>query len=133
MSLLDECIEALRKDVHLLSDDKREQVLNNFECSFPFTDWGRVEWEKVPQHAEVKTIDDVVSFLQQNVKKYSNVVYVIWDEGTLPIIQSTLDMVLEVIDDVTAVSFDTWIFSSSSEYVIEIYHDGEVKIGLKLV
>jgi hypothetical protein len=58
-------------------------------------------------------------------------IYVIWHEGTLPVIQSNLGKVLEVIDDITAVSFDTWIFSSSSGYVIEIFHDGEVRVGIK--
>ncbi|MEL4027149.1 hypothetical protein NST89_00625 [Caldifermentibacillus hisashii] len=65
------------------------------------------------------------------MKEYGKVVYVIWDEGTLPIIQSTLYKVFEVIDDVTAVSFDTWIFSPTLGYVIEIFHDGEVRVGLK--
>lgn len=92
---------------------------------------GRIEWEKVSNHAEVNTIDEIISFLDQNVNEYSNVVYVIWDEGSLPIIQTTLDKVFKVIDDVTAVSFDTWVFSPSSGFVIEIFHDGEVRIGLK--
>lgn len=77
------------------------------------------------------TIDEIRSFLDQKLNEYSDIIYVIWDEGTLPIIQSTLDKVFEAIDDVTAVSFDTWIFSPSSGYVIEIFHDGEVKVGLK--
>jgi hypothetical protein len=55
--------------------------------------------------------DDIISFLNQKTNKYSNAVYVIWDEGTLPIIQTNLDKVFEAIDDVTAVSFDIWIFS----------------------
>jgi hypothetical protein len=38
---------------------------------------------------------------------------------------------IEVIDDVTAVSFDTWIFSLASGYVIEIYHEGEVWVGIR--
>lgn len=79
----------------------------------------------------MNTVDEIISFLDQNMNEYSNAVYIIWDEGTLPIIQSTLDKVFEVIDDVTAVSFDTWIFSSSTGYVIEIFHDGEVRVGLK--
>ncbi|WP_237071922.1 hypothetical protein [Priestia flexa] len=82
-------------------------------------------------HAEVNTVDEIISFLDQNANEYSNVVYVIWDEGTLPIIQTTLDKVLKDIDDVTAVSFDTWIFSPSTGYVIEIFHDGEVRVGFK--
>ncbi|MFB6469029.1 hypothetical protein ACE38V_19945 [Cytobacillus sp. Hz8] len=35
------------------------------------------------------------------------------------------------IDDVAAVSFDTWIFLLFPGYVIEIFHDGEVRVGLK--
>ncbi|WP_053217782.1 CDI toxin immunity protein [Virgibacillus senegalensis] len=128
MSLFDECIEALGEDVHVFSDNNREQILSDFENSFPFK-WGRIEWEKVSNHAEVNTVDEIISFLDQNVNEYSNVVYVIWDEGTLPIIQTTLDKVLKNIDDVTAVSFDTWIFSPSTGYVIEIFHDGEVRVG----
>ncbi|PLR79591.1 hypothetical protein CVD25_22430 [Bacillus canaveralius] len=131
MSLLDECIEALGENVHILSETDREKVIRDFESSFPFTEWGRIEWENVTYHADVSTVDEIISFLNQNIDEYSNVIYVIWDEGTLPIIQSDLDKVLEVIDDVTAVSFDTWIFSPYSGYVIEIFHDGEVKIGLK--
>ncbi|MDQ0271321.1 CDI toxin immunity protein [Cytobacillus purgationiresistens] len=131
MSLLDECIEALGENVHILSDSKKEQVLSNFESSYPFTEWGRIEWENVVFYAEVNTVDEIVSFLNKNIDDYNNAIYVIWDEGTLPIIQSDLDKVFEVIDDVTAVSFDTWIFSPSSGYVIEIFHDGKVRIGLK--
>ena len=41
--------------------------------------------------------------------------------------------IFKVIDDVTAVSFDTWIFSPSTGYVIEIFHDGEVRVGCELI
>lgn len=131
MSLFDECIEVLGENVHILSDSKREQVLSDFEKSFPLSQWGRIEWEEVSNHAEVTTFDEIVSFLNQNINKYNNVIYVIWDERTLPIIQTNLNAVFEVIDDVTAVSFDTWMYSPSSGYVIEMFHDGEVRIGLK--
>ena len=130
MSLFDECIEALGGNVHVFYNNNREQILNNFESSFPFN-WGRIKWEKVSNHAKVNTVDEIISFLDQNVDTYSNIAYVIWDEGTLPIIQSTLENIFEVIDDVTAVSFDTWIFSPSTGYVIEIFHDGEVRVGFK--
>ncbi|MDA1477756.1 CDI toxin immunity protein [Bacillus changyiensis] len=77
-------------------------------------------------HAKVYTVDEIITFLKRNSYQYSHIVYISWDEGTLTI---NLDQVLEVIDDVTAVSFDTWIFSPLSRCVIEIFHDGEVKIG----
>lgn len=131
MILLDECIEALGEGARVLYDNDRVQILSNLDKSFPFSDYSQIEWEKVSAYAEVDTIDEIRSFLDQKLNEYSDIVYVIWDEGTLPIIQSTLDKVFEAIDDVTAVSFDTWIFSPSSGYVIEIFHDGEVKVGLK--
>jgi len=131
MSLFNECIEALGENIYTLSNNEREKVLRDFENSFPFAEWGRIEWEKVPYHVKVNTVDEIISFLNKNLKEYSKVIYVIWDEGTLPIIRSELNRVFEVIDDVTAVSFDTWIFSPYSGYVIEIFHNGEVRIGLK--
>ncbi|KUR59253.1 hypothetical protein HF695_09780 [Bacillus safensis] len=131
MILLDECIEALGEGARVLYDNDRVQILSNLDKSFPFSDYSQIEWEKVSAYAEVDTIDEIRSFLDQKLNEYSDIIYIIWDEGTLPIIQSTLDKVFEAIDDVTAVSFDTWIFSPSSGYVIEIFHDGEVKVGLK--
>ncbi|TGA96119.1 hypothetical protein E4665_16550 [Sporolactobacillus shoreae] len=131
MSLLDECIEALGENVRVLSDNKRKEVIGDFECSFPITEWGRIKWDKETNYADVNTVDEIIFFLNQNIGDYSKAVYIIWDEGTLPVIKSDLNKVLEVIDDVTAVSFDTWIFSPSSGFVVEIFHDGEVKVGLK--
>ncbi|ENH97022.1 hypothetical protein J416_07497 [Gracilibacillus halophilus YIM-C55.5] len=131
MSLINECIEALGEDVHVFSDNNREEILRKFESYFPFSEWGRIEWENVSNHAEVNTVDEIISFLHQNTEEYSDIVYIIWDEGSLPIIRSTLDKVFKVIDDVTPVSFDTWMFSPYAGYVIEIFHDGEVRVGLK--
>ncbi len=36
MSLFNECIEALGENVQILSDDQKEQILRDFENSFPF-------------------------------------------------------------------------------------------------
>ncbi|GAA0741806.1 hypothetical protein GCM10008906_23480 [Clostridium oceanicum] len=58
-------------------------------------------------------------------------IHIIWDEANLPIIKSNLSNVIDVIDDTIAVSFDTWLFSSNGEFVIEFYHDGQTIIGLK--
>ena len=53
-----------------------------------------------------------------------------WDEATRPAVKSDLHHVLNHIEDVTIVSFDTWLFSPAEKYVIEFYHEGEVTIGL---
>ncbi|WP_418655553.1 CDI toxin immunity protein [Bacillus nitratireducens] len=47
--------------------------------------------------------------------EYNKKVYLIWNEGKLPIGKTDLDKVFEVIDDVNAVSFDTWIYGFCCE------------------
>jgi hypothetical protein len=49
----------------------------------------------------------------------------------LPTILSDIVRVTDVIYDVAAVSFDTWVYATSGKYIIEIYHEGEVTIGWK--
>jgi hypothetical protein len=131
MTLLDECIEALGEDAEILTDSEKEKILGTLESSFPFAEWGRIDWGKVSKKENVNTVNDITTYLEKCCQNFDAVVYVIWDEGTLPIIKSDLKKVLEVIDDVTAVSFDTWIFSPASGYVIEIYHEGEVWVGIR--
>ena len=130
MSLFDECIEAFNGFVQVVSGEKRELIAKEFERCFPISEWGRIEWERASAYSTVTTFEEIRSFLNQRKHPYNENIYVIWDEQTLPILQSTLDHVFKVIDDVTAVSFDTWIFSPSSQYVIEILHDGEVRVGI---
>jgi hypothetical protein len=131
MTLLDECIEALGEDAEILMNSEKEKVLDALESSFPFAEWGRIDWDKVSKRENVNTVDDIIAYLENCYQNFDPVVYIIWDEGALPIIKSDLKKVLEVIADVTAVSFDTWIFSPTSGYVIEIYHEGEVWIGIR--
>lgn len=85
-----------------------------------------VEYSK---NGDIYNTDEIKSYLYKCFGSYSNTVYIIWDEATLPIIKTDLHQVLQVIDDVTAVSFDTWIYSPDTGYVIEYYHDGEIRIG----
>jgi hypothetical protein len=47
MTLLDECIEALGEDAEILTDSEKEKILDTLESSFPFTEWGRIDWDKV--------------------------------------------------------------------------------------
>ncbi len=56
-------------------------------------------------------------------------IYVIWDEANLPVIQSTVNKVIEALDDVIAVSFDTWILDQEAFFVIELYYEESIHIG----
>lgn len=53
-------------------------------------------------------------------------VYIIWDEVNLSIIKTDLFSVIDVIYDVTAVSFDTWLLSIDIKEVVEFYNESEI-------
>ncbi|MDZ5610658.1 hypothetical protein U2I54_27595 [Bacillus pseudomycoides] len=128
-TLLEECIEALGEDIHILTGEQGEKVLNQFESTFPITLWGRIDWSNINKYGDIYDTSEIELYLHNCLDQYSNKVYIIWDEATLPIIETHLHKVLQVIDDVTAVSFDTWIYSPDVGYVIEYYHEGDIRIG----
>lgn len=125
MTLYEECLEELKGNYTIVSDNEKNKILNNLYDKFPFNDWGRINWDKVIKKERINNIVDI----KEKILNNSIEVYVIWDQVDLPIIKSDLCSVLNVIYDVTAVSFDTWLFSVDEEYVIEFYHDGEIMIG----
>lgn len=125
MTLLEECLEALKDNYTIVSDDEKIKILNKLENKFPFTRWGRIDWDKIIKKDEVDNILEVKEkLLNSNME-----IYIIWDEVNLPIIKTDLFSVIDVIYDVTAVSFDTWLFSVDEKSIIEFYHEGEIKIG----
>lgn len=130
-TLLEECIEALGVNIDILENTQRKMIVNSFENTFPITFWGRIDWSNIQNYGEIYNTDEIKLYLHNCFGSYSKTVYIIWDEATLPIIKTDLHQVLKVIDDVTAVSFDTWIYSPSLGYVIEFYHEGDIRIGIK--
>ncbi len=55
---------------------------------------------------------------------------IIWDEMNLPVVESTLQKIIENIDDVEVVGFNTWIVNMEMNKIIEIHHEGEIMIGI---
>ncbi|WP_013334514.1 hypothetical protein [Gloeothece verrucosa] len=134
MSLFDECIQALGENFKIFSEVETEEIFAKFENTFPISAWGRIKWEKIQQKIEVKSVSEIIPDLNQyfSAEKLDKI-YILWDNGSLPAIEAPLIQVLNVIDDVTAVSFDTWLFSPILEYVVEFYHEGDITIGIKKV
>ena len=123
MTLLEECIEVLGKDIHILNNDEKQVVKDEFYNIIPLTKWGRINWDKFKNKKEVKELADL-NLIEEN-EKY----YIIWDIEK-PIIKSEFVNILNNLDDVLAVSFDTWLLAEDESMVIEFYHEGEVTIGM---
>ncbi|ASI78539.1 hypothetical protein PDR89_04015 [Bacillus cereus group sp. Bc002] len=128
-TLLEECIEALGEDIEILENTQGKMVVKSFENAFPITQWGRVDWSNIENYGDLYNEDEIKLYLQNCFGTYSQTVYIIWDNARVPVIKTNLHQVLNVIYDVTAVSFDTWIYSPDMGFVIEYHHDGDIRIG----
>ncbi len=88
---------------------------------------GRIKWDEVTTHRSIDYAEDIDEWLIENKIDDKNVI-LLWAYGDYPAVKTSLDNALNVIDDVTAVGSDTFMFSESG-YVIEFFHDGDVTIG----
>jgi hypothetical protein len=129
--LLTECIQTLDGYVTALSEAESLAISDQFTDTFPIVSWGRVWWDKIMRKVELSRDDarhGVSAHL--SIEELERPVYVIWDDAGLPVLRVTkLLAVLDHIDAVTAVSFDTWLFRPENPFVIEFYHEGEVLMG----
>lgn len=129
MTLFDECIEALGKKCNILETLSTKKIFDEFENNFPMTSWGQIDWDKS------KVLNQGAysyEYFQQILDSFDNkeeYIFILWDEASLPAVESKLDLVFSVIDDVTAVSFNTWIYLRKENKVIEFYHDGNITVG----
>ena len=131
MTLLEECLEALDGASCIDDDSEKNLIFKEFLEKFPFTNWGRIKWENVKVIKEGVYSYDFIPRIVEYIDNPQSEALILWDEMTLPIVKSKLDKAISVIDDVSAVSSNTWIYIPSEEVVVEFYHDGNITIGSK--
>lgn len=124
MTLLQECMEVLKNNIYILSEDEQKNMEEVFFDTIPFTNWGRVDWSVIKNKKNIKSIEKLSEI------KNDEELYIIWSDPDLPIIKSNANAIFSNLDDITAVSFDTWLFSIDRKLIIEFYHDGDIIIGL---
>lgn len=129
MSLIDECLQALDGEATLLPEKEGKDILHQLTQMFPFTRWGRIDWPQVRQHVEMDSVSEVLPVLLNKGSNTHVAVLIVWDEATKPVMESNLYTVLSHIEEVTIVSFDTWIFCPTEHYVVELYHEGDITVG----
>lgn len=125
MTLLEECLIALGENVSVLSPERTTEVFDNLTKTFPISQWGRIDWEKIKHVIRPSS----KKYIKTYITPTESEVYILWDEASLPAIKTNLNSVLDVIDNVSIVSFDTWIYNPTDGYVIEFYHENEITIG----
>ena len=115
--LFEEAVEAL-ENVRILTSEHSDKVLKKFVSSFPFesSGGGRIDWKAIDSKVVIDDINDIRSDLTIDL---SSLCFIIWNDASLPVLESNLKDVISAFDDVTAVSFDTWIFIPETINVIE--------------
>lgn len=121
MTLFDECIEALGNNAVLLSEEESRNVFQQFQAKYPLNSFLKIKWEDYDNKRIFKHSNEIITEVKEDIS-----VYIIWDNARLPVLESDLGSVLQVIDDVTAVSFDTWIYNPEKNFLIEFHHDGKI-------
>ena len=110
-----DCIKNL---VHykILKKEESEKVIRNFLNIVPF-DNGHIDWTYI-QNKSLINMDEFEK-IGVNQEKY----YIIWNNVELPCVSCELKSIKEHLDDVLAVSFDTWLLSEEGDEIIEFYHE----------
>lgn len=120
-ALLQECLSILGNDKKILSMEKQQQILAEFNSDLP----------RLINSNRKKCVQSIQELLPQWINKS---VYIIWDEEKLPIIQTDFECVLDYIDDIVAVAFETWVVAiemnqfiqfDARNKIIEINLEGE--------
>jgi len=125
MTLFEECLVALEKGAVVLPNDETKKLFKDMISKFPLTSLGKLDLKKIKHVVKISSKNEIM----KHVVTKQQEIYVLWDEASLPAIKTNISNVLNAIDDVTAVSFDTWIYSPACGYVIEFYHENEINIG----
>lgn len=121
--LFTECIEALY-GCNIISLEETENLFDQMQKNFPMTAYGCINWNGVKESLILNAFSDIC-----HVCDINDVYYILWEQKGVPCVSCQLSTILENIDDVLAVSFDTWLLSKNTREVIEFYHEGRMTYG----
>lgn len=118
MSVLFDEASAALKEVRVLADEESRKVMGQFVSSFPIrtSGSGGIDWNKVDKKVLINCIEEIKNQINLTL---TDSCFVIWNDAAHPIIETTVESIVNAFDDVTAVSFDTWIFIPKNNNVIE--------------
>jgi hypothetical protein len=124
--LFKECVESLNNNVVIFSHKESNKIFEDFAKTLPIVSWGRVDWDKIDKKIFVASADQVMNTLETLLGKLVDTsVYVLWNDGSAPVIKSDLKILIHHINDVTCVAPDMWFWNISAGYIIEVYHEDD--------
>lgn len=119
--LLQECLQVLGDTATTLLEQDKNLVYQQFVNKTPFGSWG-IEWNEFNNSRIIKNPVELLELCKNNN------FYIIWGKH-LPIIKSSLDLIVKNIDDIVAVEVDTWLISFDYNEIVEFNHEGKTIMG----
>ena len=118
---------------NLLQTDSQEAVIASewLKKNFPIASWGRIDWPKVPNSSCITWNNDselLLAFQRILVESKLNEkleisVIVLWTNALKPPLQINLDTFLKYANAMFEEDWDTWVYSESDNWCIEVYHE----------
>jgi len=129
LTLFEECLSVLGTWRVIALESEQDKIMHEFSERLPWVRWGRIDWEAVDKKYPITLISDISVALKKENKTGDEPIYILWDSSR-PTSETTLDEALRNLEDVTAVSFDTWFYYPSEGWIVELWHhDGEIYLG----
>ncbi|OQA35363.1 MAG: hypothetical protein BWY54_00614 [Candidatus Dependentiae bacterium ADurb.Bin331] len=133
-TIFEECIEALGPDVFVLSKKESSEMWKIFKNKVPFTKGSRIDFNKVNNSISIDYLDEVIPTLSKILNaQIDTSVFILWNDASVPVIKTTIELAFEHFNDVISVSFETWFFNPDQNYVIEYYYFGEMNLGFPIM
>ena len=132
LPLVQQCIEMFGDTAVVLSKKETEAQWSLLKRMVPFTNNGKVAWEKVTKKQLVgndgqEVLDALQNLLEQPIDK---TIYLQWSDATLPIVQTDLDTALSLLGHIRKVTFELFFFNPHQGYLIEILPRDQITVGL---
>lgn len=115
---LDNCVKLI--EGRMLNNDDSLTIRDLLFDSLEFGYHG-IDWSKYSNSTEIENIKEFDLVLSESK------CYIVWDEYGLPVVESNFNKVVQNLDDVTVLSFDTWLISLNFNWVLEFHHEGKIR------
>ena len=116
----------------ILSKDHSDTIFFIFEYMFPIHYFAsRIDWDHVPRHIYLRNLRQASCALKKLLQRnYDISLYILWSNAALPVVQSHLQFAVRHADSIYCVAPDAWLLHPGEGYVIEIFHEGEIVVGI---
>jgi hypothetical protein len=92
--LFQECLVALGEGTIVLSKEKGQEIYAALQSAYPFTRWGRIDWDQIGCFEEFDSIEAAVSYVGTSLGKSSIDVFLLWGYGDDPVLQTDLSRIV---------------------------------------